>query len=155
METKPGSNLSQVEEASRQEDGTTTPCRNDTQHRRVLIADDEPDILKLIGRALETVGFAVSLAGDGQQAYDLFVSDAYDLVVTDLRMPVMDGFELINRIKALSPGTPVVIISGGFMEDLTPIGGPAAVAAIVHKPFQMGEFYKTVLQATCNMAQEP
>jgi phosphoserine phosphatase RsbU/P len=78
----------------------------------VLIIDDEALIRLTIGAYLEDCGFRVLEAVDGRQGVELFLSARPDVVLTDLRMPELDGLGVIAAIKAQSPGTPVIAITG-------------------------------------------
>ena len=90
--------------------GRQDEARLGTLHRRrVLAADDMPEIRYLIARFLQRHGYDVATAQDGREAWGLFRQAPYDLVITDLNMPVMDGAALIARIKAMAPETPVVV----------------------------------------------
>jgi CheY-like chemotaxis protein len=71
--------------------------------RRVLVAEDEPMVLDLFARVLEGAGAVVSQARDGKEAWDLLMDDEFDLVVTDLRMPELDGRSLYERVAAERP----------------------------------------------------
>lgn len=79
---------------------------------RILIVDDEPVVIKSCERILTPEGFTVDTATNGKDAMSRLSSDNYDLVITDLKMPGMDGIELIRWIRNSKPGTGVVIITG-------------------------------------------
>ena len=84
----------------------------------VLIIDDENLILETIGEYMEERGFRVLLARDGRQGLDFFSKDHPDLVLVDLRMPGVDGLEVLDVIARKSPNTPVIVISGtGVIQD--------------------------------------
>ncbi|MGB2706079.1 MAG: response regulator [Candidatus Omnitrophota bacterium] len=68
--------------------------------KKVLVVDDEPDVLKIVGFRLKSAGYEIKKASDGQEALDLIKKDRPDLVLLDLRMPVMDGYEVCRRIKS-------------------------------------------------------
>ncbi|HSH71266.1 MAG TPA: response regulator, partial [Deferrisomatales bacterium] len=76
---------------------------------RILIVDDEGPLLHSLRRALVARGFVVDTAADGQQAWERIRQQRYDLVVTDLHMPKMDGPELLRRIYAQGIATRVVV----------------------------------------------
>jgi two-component system response regulator AtoC len=78
---------------------------------RVLVADDKENMLKLFARILAD-GFEVETAADGARALALVASRPYDVVVTDIRMPGADGFELLAAVKARAPATEVVMMTG-------------------------------------------
>lgn len=79
---------------------------------RILIVDDEPVVINSCERILTPEGFTVDTATNGKDAMSRLSSDNYDLVITDLKMPGMDGIELIRWIRNSKPGTGVVIITG-------------------------------------------
>lgn len=79
---------------------------------RILIVDDEPVVIKSCERILTPEGFTVDTATNGKDAMSRLSSNNYDLVITDLKMPGMDGIELVRWIRNSKPGTGVVIITG-------------------------------------------
>jgi DNA-binding response OmpR family regulator len=66
---------------------------------RILIVDDEPDLTRLCRLALEYYGFKVDTFNDSEEALSNFKPDYYDLVILDIKMPKMDGFELYDELK--------------------------------------------------------
>jgi two-component system response regulator HydG len=83
-----------------------------TQSARVLIVDDEPDVVTTWARVLERDGFACSTATDGERALALLESDRPDVVLTDLQMPRVDGMAVLRRAVELDPDAVVVVITG-------------------------------------------
>lgn len=84
---------------------------------KILVVDDEPLILEALRQALHLEGRRVDTFDDPNKGLENFSTardsgDAYDLVITDVGMPGMDGRQLARRIKALSPSTPVVLLTG-------------------------------------------
>ena len=67
--------------------------------KRILAVDDEPDLTKLCSLALEYYGFKVDTFNDSQEALSNFRPNYYDLVILDIKMPKMDGFELYDNLK--------------------------------------------------------
>ncbi len=82
------------------------------QRSRILIVDDEKDICDIVFRMLESEGFAPIIAHDGQTALEMIRRGMPDLVVSDVRMPKMDGMELLQRTKKLDANLPVILITG-------------------------------------------
>jgi two-component system response regulator AtoC len=78
---------------------------------RVLVVDDKENMLRLLARVLAD-GFEVETAPDGARALALVASRPWDVVVTDIRMPGADGFELLGAVKARAPATEVVMMTG-------------------------------------------
>jgi CheY-like chemotaxis protein len=83
----------------------------------VLLVDDNRDGLLVRRSLLEEIGCCVSIAINGEEGLKLFQADKFDVVVTDYRMPRMNGGELIQRIRALEPGARIILLSG-FVEPL-------------------------------------
>jgi DNA-binding NtrC family response regulator len=103
----------------------------------VLLADDEPAILEEVGAALRERGYVATTACDGGQVLAHLESRRFDLVITDVRLPTADGFEILRFLRAESPQTDVIVISGYASV-------PDAVAALkeqafdyLSKPFQI------------------
>lgn len=85
----------------------------------ILYAEDDSLLRHSTSRYLNNLGFQTLEAENGRQAWELFLEKRPDLVLTDLRMPVMDGFQLLNRIIGESPDTPVIVFSGvGTLTDV-------------------------------------
>jgi DNA-binding response OmpR family regulator len=115
--------------------------------KQVLVVEDNAAVCKFIAIALESIGFEVHTAENGQVAYDLFLKNRCDLVITDLQMPVMNGLALIRKLKNKSPDTPIILISGEFPGDISEYGCHAAIAGFLHKPFSLGELHRAALNA--------
>jgi len=71
----------------------------DTMPKRILVVDDSEAIRDIIKLTLQFKGYEVTDANDGREAYDILSHSSYDLVITDLEMPRMSGYELIDRIR--------------------------------------------------------
>ncbi len=80
---------------------------------RILVLDDDPDVLALIETTLRQAGHDVLGAADGAAGLRLARESAFDLVVTDMMMPEKDGFEVINALRAANPHLPIIAISSG------------------------------------------
>lgn len=115
--------------------------------RRALLADDNHALCKYLIMALKIIGFEVRTARNGQEAYELFLENSYDLVITDFKMPVMNGITLIRKLKSKSPNIPIILISGVPIDDLSKIGCHAPIEGILHKPFSLNELHRTALRA--------
>lgn len=112
----------------------------DPRPLRVLMAEDEPLAAEVLQEALTEAGFEVIAAPDGQAALDLAeAGTGFDLLLTDLRMPRLDGRELIQRLRARRPDLPVVVMTG-----FPPPGGPeslhdgSAPLRLMTKPISIG-----------------
>ncbi len=79
--------------------------------KSVLIVEDEQVLRQSLAELLTDEGYQVFQAGDGKEAYDLILKQPADLVITDIRMPNMDGMELIGKLQQTAPQTPIIIIT--------------------------------------------
>ncbi|MGI8905098.1 MAG: sigma-54-dependent transcriptional regulator [Candidatus Sumerlaeaceae bacterium] len=103
---------------------------------RLLVAEDEERLRRLLEMLLSNQGYQLTMASDGTQAWAAFQSGHFDLVITDLRMPNMDGMELLKRVKAASPQTPIVVITAfGTIESAVDAMRAGALDYIT-KPFE-------------------
>jgi CheY-like chemotaxis protein/DNA-directed RNA polymerase subunit RPC12/RpoP len=90
--------------------------------RRVLVVDDEPVILETTSAILESEGFSVRVATDGFSALIALRDAGPDLIISDLRMPGMSGFEFLSIVRRRFPNIPVIAISGEYISDTMPPG---------------------------------
>lgn len=123
----------------------STPPRGDACD--VLIIDDEPFVRGVLEKALRKEGYGVRSAVDGKDGLSLLTNHAFRLVITDIFMPDMDGYEVIMRINAKTPKPQVLAISGGAIN----LAGEAlrtakllGCRAILAKPFDLPEIYAAV-----------
>jgi CheY-like chemotaxis protein len=79
--------------------------------KHILVVDDEEAVGYVFERYLAIKGYRVSVAYSGAQALEAFEADRPDLVITDYKMPVMNGDELLRRLRTIEPGLPAVMIS--------------------------------------------
>ncbi|HEU5400846.1 MAG TPA: response regulator [Terriglobales bacterium] len=87
---------------------------------RLLVVDDETSIREVTSAMLAEQGYLVLTAEDGQQALELLSEFRPDLVITDLRMPLLSGYELLEIMRERFPGLPVIVVSGEFSSDDLP-----------------------------------
>jgi CheY-like chemotaxis protein len=84
---------------------------------RLLVVEDESITRASICDLLRTQGYDVEEARDGAQAVELFENQHFDLVITDLVMPQLNGFKLIARVHSISPATPIILITAYLSRD--------------------------------------
>lgn len=103
-----------------------------TSRARVLFVDDEPHLLAGLRRSLHTrgVGWQISFAASGAEALDIMSAEPCDVVISDMRMPGMDGAQLLGRTRAAHPGTVRFVLSGEADRDAV-----LASAAVAHQFF--------------------
>lgn len=89
------------------------------EKKKLLYMDDDPHILHMVGDFFNGKGYSVLLAEDGQAGLEIFHDQKPDIVLVDLNMPRVDGFEVLQKVRQESPDTPVIVISGeGEMADV-------------------------------------
>jgi two-component system KDP operon response regulator KdpE len=117
-----------------------------SQKQRILIVDDEPQITRVLRMGLTTHGYDVRTAADGESAFDTFNDWHPDLVLTDLSMPNMGGFELCKRLRLISQ-VPVIVLSVRGEEKIKIEALDAGADDYVTKPFSMDELLARVRAA--------
>src|SRR6185436_7977738 len=105
--------------------------------KKILIVDDEPAVLFALSEALadRRRGVKVATATNGNEAVTILESEKVDLVVTDLRMPEMDGFELMAWLRRSFPHLPVIVMTGFAAETAARLGEGAL--EVLEKPFDV------------------
>ena len=79
--------------------------------KKILIVDDEFDLLEILKDSLEPAGYVVQTAGDGERAVEVIESDPPDVVVLDFKLPGMNGLEVLKKMKRVIPELPVIMIT--------------------------------------------
>lgn len=114
---------------------------------RILVIDDDRAILEMAGSALKARGHAVEIAVNGRVGLRALGAERFDLVITDMLMPEMDGLETIRAIKGFDPATKVLAITGGGAVDhgdLLNIAAKLGADGALFKPFQPSALLATV-----------
>ena len=117
----------------------------------ILLVDDNRDGLLVRRSLLEEIGCCVSIALNGEEGLKLFQAGKFDVVVTDYRMPRMNGGELIQRIRALEPNARIILLSGfveplGLTEQNT--GADAVLIKSANEPAQLMRTVKRLVNRT-------
>lgn len=113
----------------------------------ILIVDDEPGIIEVLSDCLSPLGAKIKTANNGKEAVDLVKSQPIDAIVSDVKMPVMTGLQLLAEIRALGYLTPFVIVTG-FSDKPTLIEAIRLDATdFLDKPFNTDEVYKIMTRA--------
>jgi len=105
---------------------------------RILVVDDEPDIVRVVVKIMEARGHTVATARDGMEALDLIGANPPDVVILDLNLPRIDGYEVCKRIKTdpKTAGVPVVMMTASYVSIEEAAKGESAGAdEYVVKPF--------------------
>jgi CheY-like chemotaxis protein len=108
---------------------------------KILVVDDEPDVVAFISHSLQSEGFDVVAAYDGIGALDLAETEKPDLVLLDIMMPMMSGYEVCEQLKG-NPTTkdiPVVCLSSAHTIDARARSRQAGAVTLIEKPFTPAE----------------
>lgn len=82
------------------------------EYAKILVADDEAMMRNLILKILESEGYQVSVVSSASEALEKLKAESFDLLMTDVKMPGMTGFDLLKQVKVEWPGTSVIIMTG-------------------------------------------
>jgi CheY-like chemotaxis protein len=110
---------------------------------RILVVDDEPDVVEVIAEILRVDGYDVAIAGDGAEALVALSQGSYDAILSDVVMPVLDGFGLYSQLLALRPALAkrMVFMAARFdaVDQLHDAGLP-----VLAKPFDIPELLRVL-----------
>jgi two-component system nitrogen regulation response regulator NtrX len=114
---------------------------------RILIIDDEPEILKQVSGLMEDEGYSTVRAGNGEEGVKAFGAGEISLVLLDVYMPGMDGLAVLEKIKEIDPGVPVIMVSGQGSIDVAVKATKLGAIDFVEKPFQPERLLVSVANA--------
>jgi DNA-binding response OmpR family regulator len=123
-----------------------------TSGYHALIVEDDPAIRRLVQKILTRHNVTIDLASDGLVAMEKLRNNHYSVVVLDLMVPEVNGFELIEFIKSQKTRTPVAVVSAVSQQSLTNLDLDV-VKLVIAKPFDVDEFTKAIL-ALCAESDE-
>ena len=115
---------------------------------KILLAEDESDLSEVLKAMLEHADYVVDAVENGAQAVERARTDAYDLIITDWMMPVMDGLDAVKEIRRLGILTPVLFLTAKAEVDDRISGLDAGADDYLSKPFAMGELLARVRAMT-------
>lgn len=117
---------------------------NDRMNGKILLAEDDNDMRRFLVKALQQAGFSVSSFDNGLAAYDQLRVEPFELLLTDIVMPEMDGIELARRATELDPDIKVMFITGFAAVALNPDNQAPRQAKILSKPFHLRDLVSEV-----------
>lgn len=117
--------------------------------QHILVVDDEPALTDAYRLYLEHVGFTVTVAHDGQSALDLHKTRPADALITDFRMPRMNGQELLNTLRRTKPALPAIIVSA-FPSDFQQVED--ARTKVFGKPTRLSTLAECIKSMPCDAA---
>jgi len=113
---------------------------------KILVADDSPNIREILQVSLETAGYAVVLAEDGDEAMRLFESERPDLMIVDIMMPKVNGFQICRRVKTnvTTIAVPVILLTARSQDEDIFWGKDCGADEYITKPFSTRELERTI-----------
>jgi two-component system, cell cycle response regulator CpdR len=111
---------------------------------RILLAEDDNDLRRFLVKALEKAGHKVTAFGEGASAFEEIKQATFDLLLTDIVMPEMDGIELARRAAELDPALKIMFITGFAAVALNPDSKAPKDAKVLSKPFHLRDLVDEV-----------
>jgi two-component system cell cycle response regulator CpdR len=113
-------------------------------NRKILLAEDDHDMRRFLAKALQSAGYDVASFDNGMAAYHRLREEPFELLLTDIVMPEMDGIELARRATELDPDIKVMFITGFAAVALNPDNNAPPQAKILSKPFHLKDLVNEV-----------
>lgn len=105
---------------------------------KVLIVDDDVNFCNTLSKVLAKKGYEITCSNSGAGAMEIVKNNPVDMVLMDIKMPVMNGVETYKKIKKIKPGIKAILMTAFTVEDLIKDAMKEGVYAVVHKPFDIG-----------------
>lgn len=121
---------------------------------RALIVEDDPAIRRLVEKLLSRHHIAIDVAADGRTAIEKLEKNRYTVIVLDLMVPEVSGFEVIDFLKRQNSRTPVAVVSAVSQQALTNLDLDI-VKLVISKPFDVDEFTKAILALCAESGELP
>jgi DNA-binding response OmpR family regulator len=125
----------------------STTVESKPRHR-ALIVEDDPAIRKLVEKLLQRHGIDIDTARDGRQAIEKIAHGGYSVLILDLMVPEINGFQIIDYVKNNNIRVPVAVVSAVSHQALTKLDLDV-VKLVISKPFDVDEFTKAILALCC------
>ena len=109
------------------------------EYYRALVIDDNDAVRDTVAKLLAAIGYQASKAEDGLTAMSLLASQNYDLVITDLEMPLLDGYRLCSWLNQESPDTTTIIMTGSRENEIPALMATGLIDRWILKPFGLSE----------------
>jgi two-component system OmpR family response regulator len=120
---------------------------------KLLLVDDEVEFLEPMKARIERRGIACSTAASGAEALAILDASPVDCAVVDVKMPEMDGLELLRRLRRLYPAVPVILLTGHASAELGVKGMELGAFEYLLKPIELDELLDTVRRAVAAKAR--
>jgi len=107
--------------------------------KTILIIDDEPGYRELLHMELSDQGYTILTAAGGHEALEILGREEVDLIITDMKMPKMDGLDVVIASRRLHPGIPIILMTGYAMEERVQEALARKASVCLRKPFNISE----------------
>ena len=121
-----------------------------TDQTSVLVVDDNEDLLDTLSLILKRRGFNVDTAENGVSAVDKFKTHHFDVILMDIVMPEMNGVEAFRRIREISPGATVILMTAYSEDELISIALDEGAHHVIHKPIRIDQMIELIKEAALN-----
>lgn len=111
---------------------------------KIFVAEDDHDIQLFMKRILERCGASVTLASNGSEAVDVLLHETFDVALMDIEMPICDGFEVVDRVRAAGYGNPIVAISARYVGSSFPAKYRKRFDEQLQKPVPLPTLIETI-----------
>lgn len=124
---------------------------------RILLVDDEPSIVKMVGKRLEVEGFEVLIAVDGQEGLTKAQAEQPDLIILDLMLPTLNGYEVCTMLKQDTryQRIPIILFTAKAQDKDEKLGMECGANAYVRKPFRAQELLERIRSLIAPSAAPP
>jgi CheY-like chemotaxis protein len=128
---------------------------NEHNKPKILVVDDHPLSAQIAARLLVRLGMHTALAADGRDALDWLAEEPFDAVISDIEMPGMDGFELLQQIRQLHPELPVILMTAFPDDEKLDAARLHGAAGLLKKPYGGQELAGTLEAALRRADRKP
>ncbi len=112
--------------------------------KKILVVDDRESVRVILKQMLEQGGYSAEVADNGEEALETLKNGHFDMLITDINMPVMNGVELLNKTKEAFPSLPVIFITAYGKDKIIIDAIKVGLSDFIEKPFRMEDILKTV-----------
>jgi len=113
-----------------------------TMRKKILVVEDKSPVREELGKVLQMKGYEVSLAADGREGIEKFNTELFDLLVLDVNLPDINGWEVFEQVTRINPFLPVIIFTG--QESRRNLAAWGGVGALIEKPLNVPLLLETV-----------
>jgi len=135
--------------------GRIEPNRTDLKGVRILLVEDDPDIHELVIRLVQRKDGVITTVNNGREASEMLNTETYDLIITDLNMPVMNGIEFMNAFKqrvrrSMWSDAPIIVLTGASEQVHVERCVQAGACKHLSKPFNPKQLYEAIFDVLRN-----